>query len=425
MQDLICEASSNGAVSAARRTWRKASPTEMAYIGTRMLVVSRSRIAGTVSRGQFERAIAKLEARYGILRSVVVDGEFIERVDNASALQSWLSADQWSADAMYAVLLDAGLDTRKRLYSVYVIASDDALDVFILSSHAITDASSLIELHACLAYLCDCIVRGVDPALGAQRFPDPVDAAVERSQASLPASKVNQSVSWPDDYVEIPLPAARDSGSFRHRLARMTIDADDVQRIRTAAHANGASMHALLLAAFALAIAEVAAVKEGEPRKILMRSAIDMRRRLEPHVSPELVFSAITGHITPIDNLDQPLFDIAKIIFDDIHAGVANGLIFQDYLNYAKAFGSKQQAPVAMSVSDMQTIEFHWPTQQLKVTGFEYAAGWLKRFPNVSVSVFGGTLIANVVYVEDFVDPATMRAICDGARRRLISACGS
>jgi len=37
----------------------------------------------------------------------------------------------------------------------------------------VTDASSLIELHACLAHICDCIVRGVDPALDAQPFPDP------------------------------------------------------------------------------------------------------------------------------------------------------------------------------------------------------------------------------------------------------------
>jgi hypothetical protein len=420
MQDLICEPPSNDPPCATRRLWRKASPTEMAYIATRMLVVSRSVIEGTVTRAQFERAVAGLEARYGILRSVVVDGQFIERDADTRAVQSWLDAEPWSADAMFALLLNAELDTRKRIYSIHVIASRDALDVFFLSSHAITDATSLVELHACLAHLCDCIVRDVDPMLDAQPFPDPVDAAVERSQAALTTGAATHAASWSGDYAEIPMPAPRADGSFRRRLTRMAIGANDLQRIRLAAHTHGSSIHSLLLAAFALAIAEVA---ENRPRRILMRSAIDMRRRLEPHVSAELVFSAITGHITPIDNLDPSLFEIAKVIFDDIHAGVANGLIFQDYLNYAKAFGSKQQAPVALSVSDMQTIEFRWPVQRLKVRHFEYAAGWLKRFPNVSVSVFDGTLIANVVYVEDFVDPATMRAICESAACRLVSAC--
>ncbi|MDR7006218.1 hypothetical protein [Paraburkholderia strydomiana] len=105
MQDLICEASPNDSTGVTRRTFRKASPTEIVYVATRMLVVSRSSIAGRVSQAQSERAIATLEARYGILRSVVVDGHFIERADHANGLQSWLPADQWTADAMYAMLL--------------------------------------------------------------------------------------------------------------------------------------------------------------------------------------------------------------------------------------------------------------------------------------------------------------------------------
>jgi hypothetical protein len=57
------------------------------------------------------------------------------------------------------------------------------------------------------------------------------------------------------------------------------------------------------------------------------------------------------------------------------------------------------------------------------VTGFEYACGWLKKFPNASVSVFDGTLIANTVYVEQFVDPAIMREISERVVDRLVSAC--
>jgi hypothetical protein len=56
------------------------------------------------------------------------------------------------------------------------------------------------------------------------------------------------------------------------------------------------------------------------------------------------------------------------------------------------------------------------------VTGFEYACGWLKKFPNVSVSVFDGRLIANTVYVEQFVDPTIMRAISGRVVDRLVSA---
>ncbi len=74
-------------------------------------------------------------------------------------------------------------------------------------------------------------------------------------------------------------------------------------------------------------------------------------------------------------------------------------------MTYPRTYGSPQQAPVALNISNMQSVRFQWPLEQLQVTGFEYALGWLKRFPNVSVTAYEGRLIANIVYVEDFCDP--------------------
>jgi hypothetical protein len=329
-----------------------------------------------------------------------------------------LSADTCSADGLYAKLLNAELDPQKAIYRIHVIDGDDTLEVFMLSTHAVTDAASLVELHASLAYMCDCIVRGQAPALEAQPFPSPLDAAVCQSLASLPADRLCNPISYTGAFAQIPLRARCDGGPLKRRLERTVIKRDDMQRIHAAAHAHGSSVHSLLLAAFALAIGDVA----EHPRQILMRSNVDMRRRLEPHVSAELVFTAITGHITRIPDLDRPFFDIAKLVFDDIHQGVSNGSVFQTYLNYPKLFGGTQQPPVALNVSDMQAINFRWPTQQLKVTGFEYACG-LKNFPNVSVAIFDGLLVANTVYTEEFIDPAIMRAISDLAVTRLNSAC--
>jgi hypothetical protein len=421
MQTITSEQVSSGRLHAGRRIYREASPTELIYIKTGTIVVSRSRISGAVSREQFETAVTHLEARYGILRSVVENGQFMERMDGTSSIEAWLSSRTSSADAVYAKLLNAELDTGVGIYTIHVIADDDALDVFMLSSHAITDATSLIELHSCLAYMCDCVVRGVAPALKQQPFPSPIDAAVRDGLASLPAGRAGGSpASYSGVFAEIPMCAQHDERSERHRLERIVINADDTYRISAASHAQGSSVHSLLLAAFALAIRDAS---QDRPRQILMRSNVDMRRRLEPHVSTELVFSAITARVTLIPDLDRPLFEIAKHIFNDIHEGVADGSIFHEYLNYPKTFGSPQQAPIALNVSDMQTVKFHWPTERLKVTGFEYALGWLKKFPNVSVSVYEGTLIANIVYVEEFADPVIMREISESFVKRLVSAC--
>jgi hypothetical protein len=101
---------------------------------------------------------------------------------------------------------------------------------------------------------------------------------------------------------------------------------------------------------------------------------------------------------------------------------VADGRIFHEYVQYLKTFGGPQQAPTALNISDMQTVEFRWPTERLRVTGFEYALGWLKKFPNVSLSVYDGTLVANIVYVEEFADPMMIRAIAEGFVNRLATA---
>jgi hypothetical protein len=403
-----------------RRIIREASPTELIYISTGTTVVSRSRIAGAVNRTQFETAVAHLEGRYGILRSAVEDGKFVRRLDRSCSIEAWLSSETSSADAIYAKLLNAELDTSACVYRIHVIAAADSLDVFLLSSHAIGDATSLIELHACLAHICDCVVRNEAPLLDRQAFPDPIDAAVRNALNSLPA---NQTVGGPTSisgpFAEIASRGQRNERPLTHRLERIVIDAEDTHLIGAAGHAHGSSVHAMLLAAFALAIRETA---PGRPRQILMRSNVDLRRRLEPHVSTEWVFSAISARVTPIADLDRPLFEIARHIFDDIHEACADGSVFREYINYPKSFGSPQQAPIALSVSDMQTVNFRWPTEQLSVAGFEYALGWQKKYPNVSVSVYEGTLVANIVYVEEFIDPMVMRTISERFVKLLASA---
>jgi hypothetical protein len=153
-----------------------------------------------------------------------------------------------------------------------------------------------------------------------------------------------------------------------------------------------------------------------------MRSNVDLRRRLEPHISTQLVFSAISARVTPITDLDLSLFEIAREIFEDIHVACADGSVFREYINYPTSFGSPQQAPVALSVSDMQNVIFRWPMRQLSVKGFEYALGWQKTFPNVSVSVYEGTLVANIVYVEEFIDLKVMRTISESFVKLLASA---
>ncbi len=64
----------------------------------------------------------------------------LSRTDNswsgwiiARRSKPWLSPDTTSADDVYATLLNAELDTSEKIYSIYVIAEADALEVFMLN----------------------------------------------------------------------------------------------------------------------------------------------------------------------------------------------------------------------------------------------------------------------------------------------------
>ena len=79
---------------------------------------------------------------------------------------------------------------------------------------------------------------------------------------------------------------------------------------------------------------------------------------------------------------------------------------------------------MALNISDMGTIHYHAVSGPLRDSGFEYALGWLKQFPNVSVSIDNGRLVANTVYVEEFVAPPVMRQMSALVLRYLEAARG-
>jgi hypothetical protein len=107
-----------------------------------------------------------------------------------------------------------------------------------------------------------------------------------RSLAALPVDQVSD----PPLFRGIrrdPDASSYDGQPANHRLQRIVIKADDMHRTSAARHTHDSSARSVILAAFAPAIHDVA--NDG-PRQILMRSSIDMHRRLEPHVATSRIF---------------------------------------------------------------------------------------------------------------------------------------
>lgn len=203
-------------------------------------------------------------------------------------------------------------------------------------------------------------------------------------------------------FLQLPaLPGADARPELRHRLHRLVIEADDIGPAIDLSHAHAVSLHCLLAAVFGRAIQQLS---EVESNRILLRCSVDLRRRLEPHLSTDLVFSAVTAHATLVEDMSLPIFAVARAVHDDIQASTRNGRVFMDYQSYPKSFGRPQDMPAALNISDMGRVAFHGAIEHLRPIGFDYALGWAKPYPNVSVTIHDGRLVANTTYLDSVID---------------------
>jgi hypothetical protein len=407
-------------VTVTARRFREPSPTEAIYLKTATQVVSRSLISGRITEAQFRQALAYLEAAFVILRARIEGGHFVERSTAETAPLRWLSGAQVTAEALYDEGLATSLDLSASIYAVSVLDHGSGFEVFMVTSHAVTDATSLLALHAALIQFCDCIIRGVEPAIAVQTFPETIDSAVDRCLAALGLDERATAPAVDDGpFLHLPMrvpPDAAMPSPVRHRLERFTVAPDVKRAVAEASHRHGVSTHAVVAAAFARAIGTLSGM---ERRPILIRCSIDMRRRLDPHVSVDLVFSAVTAHVSRIASVGGSIFGVARAIFDDIHEGTRDGRIFLDYHSYPKSFGDTRDVFTALNISDLGAIAFHAAIETLKPTGFEYATGVRKRYPNISITIFEGRLVATATYIEAFIAPEVMRRLADLVVRAL------
>ena len=406
-------------MTSAPRHFRKLSSTEAIYVATGLQVVSRSAVRGQISRAQVQSSVALLESHFVILRAAAHDGAFVERSSTSPAPLTWHASAATTTEQLYATLIDARLDLAQGLYQVHVIESAEGCEFFLLTSHAVTDATSLVEIHAFLIHLCDCTVRGMAPEIQEQPFPNPIDDAVEQALLALGHGEIPAPA--PRDYagafLQLPtLPSTGEPGPRRHANHRLEIEAEDLRPVVEAAHRQGVTVHSLIAAAFARAVLDLA---EAETRRLVLRFSVDMRRRLEPHVSTHLVFSAITGHATLIEDVEGPPFELAKRIHEDMRVSTDSGQVFLDYRNYPRNFAAPQDVPAALNMSDMGRIAFPDTLERLQVVGFDYTTAWGKAYPNASLTIYDGRLVVNTAYRRDLMESATLERLAERVVRQL------
>jgi hypothetical protein len=135
------------------RGLREENANEAAFIQSNTQVVSRSTVHGHITKDQFARALHYLERKYAILNVADALGSFVERSKHYHNIIAW--AFNIQCEEIYGTLLNFKLDTSVSLYSIQVVEYPNSFDIYIVISHALADATSIVDLHNDLILFCD------------------------------------------------------------------------------------------------------------------------------------------------------------------------------------------------------------------------------------------------------------------------------
>jgi hypothetical protein len=246
----------------------------------------------------------------------------------------------------------------------------------------------------------DSILQNIPITFLHQPIHPDIDADVEES-ISLMEKASFEAPKYQGPFVQLPLTPPED---YEFCLERIVFSNDQLQPILNACKKNKVTFHSILVTSFALAIYELSLSKS---KQILMRSSIDLRRRVSTHISKEIICTAVTGHITCINDLTMGIVDIGKYVMQEIRTSTENGTVFEDYKNYAHQLSSSIETPIALNISDMGLIELSNPIH-LKHKSFEYATGLKKKYPNVSIAINPVGLLGSIVYVKGAIAEDTV-----------------
>jgi hypothetical protein len=377
---------------------RHQTAAEAIYFKTKTQVVSRSKVLGKISKINFMRAVYCLERKYPILGVSDELNNFILRENHCPSFITWSYASE--TQEVYTKLLNYDIDPALSLYHIEVVEDIDTFDIYMVTSHAIADAVSLMHLHQELVLFCDTVMQNISVNIEVQNIAAGIDAAVDlSSKGPIMPNRAEYS----GDFAKLKCLKVDD---YQFCLKRMLLGSDKLQDIIATGKAHGVSLHSILVAAFALGLQELSPVKSCQ---ILMRSSIDLRRRVRPTLSNNIICTAVTGHVTWIKNLNTNIIEIARFVSAEIKTSTANGSMFADYKEYASQFVNiSKLKPIALNISDMGVMhlcEHH----HLRHLAFEYGAGLKTDYPNVSITINSSGLVANIVYIkhaiaDDIVD---------------------
>lgn len=394
---------------------RKASVTESIFISSQTQVISRSTVSGSLDISSFYTGLRYLESKYEALRCCILkqdnDFFFVHKPENATTKMIILDPADIAVDAVYRRLLGIKLDLAAELYRLYILQHGNLCEIFMLTSHAITDAQSLITLHGDLVCFLEQISLGILPQINLQPFAEDIDAIIARYLKSFDSTSVACFGNKEAPAVGLLHLRADNalSSEVGHEFTQLLIEPLLLKHVLDCCHKKNISVHSLLTAVFAHAFRQIRE-EDSVDEHIIIRSSADLRRRIKPAVATNLIQTAATAY-TILLNTNNTLWDIANHVSDYIYQANRCNAIVYGHLEYCQNFAAvaiKQN--YAINLSNIGSVPKP-KTNKLSMLGFEYALGWNKAAPSVSISTFANRMIINLTFLPRFISRNDVRQL--------------
>lgn len=308
---------------------RELCPVETLYVPQRSRAVLSCTLAGPVDTTALAAAFEAVTAEQPTLLTHIVPagaGAVLELLPESERPR--LTTRPADEDA-YAEELNTPLTVGGPLVRAVLIGDPDGdTHTFVLSvDHVITDGHSGITLlnkvwdryGRILGADADTVTVAAPAVTEVPVWPAPVSSllppADETETAAYFERRTEEARRRPVELLAYDVPPGAGPGEERpaHRIevARLRLDADETLRLRALARSADLTVHGLIGAALLTAVRR--RVAGAGPRVLGCMSPVDVRSRLTPPLSAEVMVAAVTAHLHTLDvSPDSSPLDLAR-----------------------------------------------------------------------------------------------------------------
>jgi len=394
-------------------------------------VVIISRIRGSLNEEIVRQALDIVQIRHPRLNCHIVGSLDDLRFETEGTqkiplrIVSELDPEHWKSVAIDE--LNSKINSKKVLIrSVLVKTLNSSINYFITTiNHAIIDAFSGIYLHSEIFSICSKILSENQLPTSAKfsvlpSLEDLLPKIVEVHPQDKNTDKKPKTLEF-ESYLPNEL---RSCGLVHKKLAP-----DLTQKIINSSKRENTTVHGALCAAMLLAVADKIKGKD-ENLYLNCRSSVDLRRRLNPPVSDENIAMVVSA-LTTFHEIreDQPFWDLAKEVTQQIKQKVETSEIYNVVLSYKKGtdflLNNPDKVPFSVFITNIGRVRIPSNYGFLKIEEISYALSLtaMGSVFAVAVSTFEEEMILNFIYSQPGISQNTIEMLIEKTLYYLLRYC--